>query len=367
LQALLIGALVNPLPLMLLVLAQSLFNLLWSYLVNALYLRLYPPVKTMILYHRESELLKLRQVKDFSMKFDVRQCRKDPADNPLLFQELEEHAAVFLLGIDLELRSKIAEYCLKSKRKAYIVPSASDIVLTGAKLLDSYPIPIYRVGRSSPTPEYAVLKRLFDVVLSFVGIVLASPVMLVTALAIKLTDGGPVFYRQQRLTRNGACFNIWKFRSMRVDAEQDGVARLACEHDRRITPVGKIIRSTRIDELPQLFNILRGHMSLVGPRPERPEIAAEYEKSIPAFSLRLQVKAGLTGYAQVYGRYDSAPQDKLNMDLMYINNTSILEDIRLLFATLKILFLEESTTGLKDGQMHAMQEEEEEWMKRDSA
>ena len=141
---------------------------------------------------------------------------------------------------------------------------------------------------------------------------------------------------------------------MKVDAEKDGVARLASENDDRITPIGKFIRAVRLDELPQLINILCGDMSIVGPRPERPEIAEQYEKEMPAFSLRLQVKAGLTGFAQVYGKYNSTPYDKLQMDLMYVNKMSITEDLRLMFATLRILFIPESTEGIADGQTTAM-------------
>ena len=141
---------------------------------------------------------------------------------------------------------------------------------------------------------------------------------------------------------------------MRVDAEKDGVARLAADHDDRITPVGRVIRPIRLDELPQIFNILRGDMSIVGPRPERPEIAAQYEKEMPAFSLRLQVKAGLTGMAQVYGRYNTEPRDKLKMDLMYINQMSLREDLKLIFATVKILFMPDSTEGVADGKNTAM-------------
>ena len=140
---------------------------------------------------------------------------------------------------------------------------------------------------------------------------------------------------------------------MRQDAEKDGVARLASAHDDRITPIGRIIRAIRFDELPQLFNILKGDMSIVGPRPERPEIAEQYRKELPAFDLRLQVKAGLTGYAQVYGRYNTEPQDKLKMDLMYINHASFSEDFKLIFATIRILFMRESTEGVAKGQTTA--------------
>ena len=188
------------------------------------------------------------------------------------------------------------------------------------------------------------------------ALIVLSPFMLVTAIAIKATDKGPVFYKQVRLTKNGKKFEILKFRSMRVDAEKDGVARLSTgENDDRITSVGRIIRKFRIDELPQLINILKGDLSICGPRPERPEIAEEYCKEIPEFALRLQVKAGLTGYAQVYGKYNSTPYDKLEMDLMYIAHPSIFEDFKIMLATIKILFVAESTEGVEEGSQTALQ------------
>ncbi|MBR3095407.1 MAG: sugar transferase, partial [Clostridia bacterium] len=185
------------------------------------------------------------------------------------------------------------------------------------------------------------------------AIVISSPVMLLTALAIKLDDRGPVFYKQRRLTLNGREFNIIKFRSMRCDAEKDGVARLAGDNDDRITRVGAIIRKCRIDELPQIFNIFLGQMSMVGPRPERPGIAKEYEEVMPEFALRLQVKAGLTGYAQVYGKYNTTPYDKVQMDLIYVARQSFMEDIRLMLMTFKILFVPSSTEGVDADQRTA--------------
>ena len=182
---------------------------------------------------------------------------------------------------------------------------------------------------------------------------------------IKAYDGGPVFYKQVRLTKDGNQFKIIKFRSMRVDAEKDGVARLSTgDKDPRITPVGRFIRAIRMDELPQLLNILWGDMTIVGPRPERPEIAAEYEKFLPGFNLRLQVKAGLTGYAQVYGKYNTNPYEKLEFDLLYINQMNLLTDLELMFNTFRILFSRESTegaesqTGWMDKEEHKEHEKE---------
>ena len=203
------------------------------------------------------------------------------------------------------------------------------------------------------------MKRAIDIVVSLIAAIILSPIFLITAIAIKVTDHGPVFYKQVRLTKDGKEFKILKFRSMRVDAEKDGVARLSTgENDSRITPVGKIIRACRVDELPQLFNILKGDLSIVGPRPERPEIASQYCEDMPEFALRLQAKAGLTGYAQVYGKYNTTPYDKLTMDLMYIAHPSIIEDLKIMLATVKILFLPESTEGVAEGSATAMQNKE---------
>ena len=201
---------------------------------------------------------------------------------------------------------------------------------------------------------YLFLKRGFDILASGIATVILSPVFLATAIAIKRYDGGPVFYKQQRLTKDGRFFEVLKFRSMRVDAEKDGVARLSTgDKDDRITPVGRFIRKVRIDELPQLLNILKGDMTICGPRPERPEIAAQYEEELPEFRLRLQAKAGLTGYAQVYGKYNTTPYDKLVMDLMYIAHPSFLQDLQIMFATVKILFMKESTEGVATEQITA--------------
>ena len=190
-------------------------------------------------------------------------------------------------------------------------------------------------------------------------LLVSLPFFLFIAVAIKLEDGGPVFYKQCRLTKGGKTFDILKFRTMRVNAEADGVARLAAQGDNRITKVGNLLRATRLDELPQVINILKGEMSMVGPRPERPEIAAEYKKEIPEFDYRLKLKAGLTGYAQIYGVYNTTPYDKLKLDLIYIRNYSIFLDLKLIFMTPKILFMKEKTEGVAEGQLTAVQQTED--------
>ena len=226
--------------------------------------------------------------------------------------------------------------------------------MAGADKAHLFHLPMLRVARYNPTPEYLVAKRAFDILVAGTALVVFSPLMIVLALLIRM-DGGTAFYRQKRLTKDGKVFEILKFRSMRMDAEKDGVARLSSgDADPRITKVGRFIRACRFDELPQLFNILAGDMSIVGPRPERPEIAREYKKELPEFDLRLQCKCGLTGFAQVYGKYNTTPYDKLLMDLMYIAQPSMIEDLKICFATVKILFMKDSTEGVEVGQVTAV-------------
>lgn len=270
-------------------------------------------------------------------------------------KKLNEVDTVFLSGIHSHDRNIILKYCIEHNVRVYVVPRVGDVLMSGAQQVHLFHLPMLRVGRYEPTPEYLFVKRLIDLMMAGVATVILSPIMVITAIAIKAYDKGPVFYKQTRLTKDGKEFGVLKFRSMKVNAEKDGVARLSSgENDPRITPVGRIIRKCRIDELPQLLNILKGDMTIVGPRPERPSIAADYEKVMPEFHLRLQAKAGLTGYAQVYGKYNTTPYDKLLMDLMYISHPSLLEDLMIMFATVKILFMPESTEGVEEGQVNAL-------------
>ena len=267
---------------------------------------------------------------------------------------LDGMQTVFLSGIHSHDRNIILKYCVANNINVFMVPRIGDVIMSGAWHMHMFHLPMLRVGRYMASPEYLFVKRAMDIVLSLIALVITSPIFLVTAIAIK-SDGGPAFYKQVRLTKDGRPFEIMKFRSMRVDAEKDGVARLSTgDKDDRITPVGHIIRKCRIDELPQLINILKGDLSICGPRPERPEIAAQYCEEMPEFALRLQAKAGLTGYAQVYGKYNTTPYDKLQMDLMYIAHPSIIEDLKIMLATVKILFMPESTEGVSEGQTTAM-------------
>ena len=345
--------LVAVMPMLGLFAAQLLISVLWSVCAHKWYFASFAPKRTAVIHDRGRDVGELIGTYGLSKKFEV--CRTATLEECLEgnFEVLEGMQTVFLCGISSHDRNLILKQCVEKGITVYVLPKIGDIIMSGAKQMHLFHLPFLRVGRYDPAPEYLFLKRLFDVVVSGCALIVLSPVMLLVAWAVR-RDGGPAFYRQCRLTKDGKRFDVLKFRSMRVDAEKDGKARLASANDDRITPVGHFIRKVRIDELPQLINILRGDMSIVGPRPERPEIAAEYEKELPEFSLRLQAKAGLTGYAQVYGKYNTTPYDKLQMDLMYIANPSFWEDLRIIFATIKILFLPESTEGVAEGQETAM-------------
>lgn len=337
--------LVNPLPLLGALAAQVLLAGVWAYCAHQWYFSKFPAKRTAVVYDVREGLERLVEEYGLEKKFNIRAALsvQEALANKEILNTME---TVFLSGIHSHDRNILLKYCVGKDINVYVIPRIGDVLMSGARSMHMFHLPMLRVGRYHPSPVYLVLKRGFDILASGIATVILSPVFAVTAIAIKRYDGGPVFYKQKRLTKDGEIFEVLKFRSMRVDAEKDGVARLSTgDKDDRITPVGRVIRKVRIDELPQLLNILKGDMTICGPRPERPEIAAQYEEELPEFRLRLQAKAGLTGYAQVYGKYNTTPYDKLVMDLMYIAHPSFLQDLQIMFATVKILFMKESTEG----------------------
>lgn len=332
---------------------QFIIAWLWSSVTNYWYFKSFPAKKTAIVYYTHEGIEDMMEDYGLDAKYDVQVVESTQECIEGDLKSLEQMEVVFLCGVHSQPRNVILKHCIAKGIVVYVIPRVGDVLMSGAHRMHMLHLPILQIKRYNPPLEFLFLKRTFDIAASLFGLIVASPILLITAIAIK-SDGGPVFYKQCRLTKDGREFQVLKFRSMDVNAEQDGVARLSSgAMDKRITKVGQVIRKTRIDELPQLFNVLRGEMSLVGPRPERPEIAKQYEEILPEFALRLQAKAGLTGYAQVYGKYNSTPDDKLRMDLMYIANPSLLEDLRIIFATIKILFLSESTEGIAEGQTTA--------------
>ena len=254
---------------------------------------------------------------------------------------LVDYDGIVISDVSAEQRNDLLKYCYMHEIETYITPKISDVIISGGEGIHQFDTPIVLINTTGLTPEQRIVKRFFDVVLCVIAAVVLSPLMLIIAAAIKLEDHGPVFYKQARVTRDGKVFDILKFRSMVEDAEQ----RPATDDDDRITKVGHVIRATRVDELPQLFNIIKGEMSIVGPRPERIEHVQKYTEAIPEFEFRSKVKGGLTGFAQIYGKYNTSAYDKLKLDLMYIENYSFLLDLKLILMTIRIVFKKESTEG----------------------
>ena len=311
------------------------------------------PRPLMVLYSGQVAGDLEEKLNHYQYKFKVKGYIEVSCGYEEIIKRLDENDGVLMDDIDPILKNKIIKYCFERKMPICILPNTEEIVLRSAyvvSLLDK-PLLICKKGEPSLFDEF--IKRCFDLVVACIAAVVLSPIMLLIAALIKLQDGGPVLYKQKRLTINGKVFELYKFRSMVTDAEKDGVARLAKQNDSRITPLGAILRKFRLDELPQLINIIKGEMSVVGPRAERPEIASQYEEQIPEFSFRLKVKAGLTGYAQVLGRYNTTPYDKLMWDLMYIENSSMLLDLKIIMLTIKILFMPESTSGVGENDITA--------------
>ena len=339
---------------------QILIAGIWTAFCNWVYRRVFPPREMLLVHgHRSIEdiLHKFESRKD---KYRITKCVNIQEGIGKIQEEIASgFRAVVLWDISTEDRNKLLKYCYSRSIRVYMMPKIPDVLIAGADQLHLFDTPIFLTREYALTVEQRMAKRMIDLLLSLVLTILTSPIMLITAICIKCYDGGPVLYRQTRCTCGGREFKIMKFRSMRVDAEKDGVARLAAKNDSRITPIGKFIRMVRIDELPQLFNILIGDMSFIGPRPERPEIIAQYVGQMPEFVFRMKVKAGLAGYAQVYGKYNTTPYDKLKLDLSYIENYSIWLDLKLMLLTLKILIKPESTEGVDSNQTTAMKGEEE--------
>ena len=286
-------------------------------------------------------------------KFDRRRTRYSidrvvSADMPWeeLCAIMHSYTTVVLMPMEKELCRRIMDDCFWHGIAIMLKPDMQDIMVNCADTVIMSDVPLCAVHTGNHDRGYLTAKRVLDVVASVCGLILCSPIFIAVAIAIKIQDGGPVFYRQKRLTLNGKPFYLTKFRSMVVNAESATGAVLAGKSDSRITKVGAFLRATRIDELPQLLNILNGDMTLVGPRPERPEFYQKYCAEYPEFAYRLRAKAGLTGYAQLYGKYNTTFADKALLDMYYIQKASFLWDLQLIFYTLKIIFVKESTEGV---------------------
>ncbi|MBO4905027.1 MAG: sugar transferase [Lachnospiraceae bacterium] len=333
-------------PLLVGMMIQCLMIAAWIFATTMGYRALFPPIDVLLIYGGSNQDIIIEKFKTRRHQFTVTKSVSAESETDAICDEIKKHEAVMLWDIPNESRNTIFKMCYENDVEIYVSPKIMDIVLKGSQNLHLFDTPLLFTKSDPIEAEQRMIKRLFDIVMSLIGIIIASPVMLITAVAVKACDGGSVFYKQTRCTKDNKEFRIIKFRSMIEEAEKDGKARLATKNDDRITPVGAVIRKLRIDELPQLFNVLAGDMSFVGPRPERPEKIREYIEIMPEFSYRTKVTAGITGYAQVYGKYNTRPYDKLKLDLFYIENFSIWLDLRLIILTLKTMFLIDSSEGV---------------------
>ena len=327
------------------------------FVLNRFFAKYDSPRKVVIVYGKEDYIDFLKKIKAKTFRYEVRGCFDESAPMDIIKEAIDECTSVYLYDVDREIKKELILYCNRIGRDIYLTQDVEDLITMGFDVSHTFDTPFIRTKRAPVKWYYPFVKRTLDIICSGLALVVLSPVLLIVAIAIKSYDKGPVFYKQVRLTKGHKEFEIYKFRSMITDAEKGG-ARLASQNDSRITPVGKIIRATRIDELPQLINILKGDMTIVGPRPERPEIEKQYLEELPEFGLRLQVKAGLTGYAQVFGKYNTTPLDKLKLDLLYINQRCLTLDLKLILYTVKIIFIPESTEGITEGNTTALKKKE---------
>lgn len=343
----------SPVSFILLTVVDGIIVCIWVFLFQWIYGVLFPPRRLLVVYGVRPVFSIMEKIGARDDKYVIGGSISIDEGIDKIMAKAKEFEGIVVGDVPSHDRNLILKKCYDSSIRVYMIPKISDILVRSSTNLNLFDTPILLSKNEGLQIDQMAVKRFIDIVVSLIGIMLTSPLFVMFGAAIHLADRGPIFYTQTRLTIDGKLFKIYKFRTMRVDAEKDGVARLAGEVDDRITDVGKILRATRLDELPQLFNIIKGEMSLVGPRPERPEIAAEYMEDLPEFAMRLKMKAGLTGYAQVHGKYNTTPYDKLKLDLHYIRNYSLWMDLILIVLTPKVLFMKESTEGVGEGEINA--------------
>ena len=347
---------VNIVPMMKATLVDICVVVIVAIISESIFRKLFPPRELIVLYEDYDPDEFIKKMNSRKDKYIIKQKLNVSDGLDKIKKDIIQSQGVVIYDVHSELRNVILKMCYENDIRAYSTTKISDILIRGAESLHLFDTPLLLYRNNGLNFEQRFVKRTMDIVVSLLMLIITSPIFLCAAIAIKMYDGGPVFYRQARYTLNGKVLNIYKFRSMIVDAEKDGKSQPATDHDPRITPVGRVLRATRLDELPQLIDILIGNMSLVGPRPERIEHVDKYSEDIPEFKYRLKVRGGLTGYAQLYGKYNTSPYDKLQLDLIYIQNYSIFLDIRLIFMTLKIMFMKESTEGFSEQQKNELQE-----------
>lgn len=314
------------------------------YVGNWVFFAVHPPEECIIITSSQESLdFIVKAMKKYKKQYRIRE--NIDYNDPLLYEHILNRDTVFIYDVPVTVRAEIMRHCYKQKVNVYFNPDVEDVMETNAEkyILDD----VYLLNKNvkALTMEQRILKRLMDLTASIIGGIILGPLMLIGMLLIKLDDGGPIFFKQERATLNGRIFNVLKLRTMCVGA----TAKSATLNDSRITRVGKFLRKSRIDEIPQLWNVFSGDMSLVGPRPEMIKNVNKYTRVLPEFEYRLRMKAGLTGYAQIVGKYNTTPKDKLLMDMMYIEQFSIWKDIQLILQTVIVLLKMDTSTEGFDG------------------
>lgn len=330
--------------LILAIVLQIVIIIIFAYSGNALFFKIHNPEECYIVTGSQENLDEIsRGILKFRKQYRI-VGGIDYKDKDLL-AKLKDADTIFLYNVPIQFRSEIIKYCYKNRKNIYFNPEIEDIIEKSSEyyLLDDTSLLNYNV--KGLTMEQRIIKRCMDIGLAILMGIVTLPIWMVSAIAIKVYDGGAVLFKQDRATINGNIFQVYKFRTMRENVENRSVT----EDDDRITGPGKILRKIRMDEIPQLLNILNGDMSFVGPRPEMIENVNAYTEELPEFRYRLRVKAGLTGYAQIAGKYNTTPKDKLMMDMMYIENYNVFKDIQLLFQTAIVLLKSDSTEAFKKG------------------
>ena len=324
---------------------QIIVIIVFTYGGNAFYFYLHDPESCCIIASSKEGIRRVvrgikKYKKQYKIEYIVHYHKKD------LKKYIDQVQAVFICEVPSAEREEIINYCYETRKNIYFTPEIADVVESNAEnyLLDD--ISVFNYNVKSLSLEQRFVKRLMDLTLAFVMALVSSPIWIVSAISIKMYDHGSILFKQKRATLNGRIFDVYKFRTMKENVENRSVTK----DDDRITPPGKILRKIRMDELPQLLNIIKGDMSFVGPRPEMLENVSAYTDELPEFKYRLRVKAGLTGYAQIAGKYNTSPKDKLMMDLLYIEKYSVWKDIQLLFQT-AIVFLKADSTEAFDTEL----------------
>lgn len=332
--------------LLLCIVLQVLLIIFWVRLGNNMYFRINPPQSCcLVVGPGADEQAVLRKIGRYRLQYQI--DRVVDSQSLQLKEAIMASDTVFLCGVPENKRNSLLTFCYQYQKNVLCLAQMEDIMVSNAKQVILDDAPFLEMEYRQLTHAQRIAKRALDLAISVPAAVVLSPVFLLVALAIKLDDGGPVFFRQDRATINGRIFSIFKFRTMTSSACAAKEQVSASQQDSRITRVGSVLRKCRVDELPQLLNVIRGEMSLVGPRPEMLENVTKYKKELPAFAYREKMKAGITGYAQIEGKYNTTPQDKLMLDLTYIESYSVWLDIKLLFRTLTVFFKPDSTEGFQ--------------------